>query len=111
MRIVALALTLLAATALAEPKPTPRFDIAVTKRGFEPDNITVPASTPLTLVFTRKTDQTCSKSVVIVIDDKQRIERDLPLDTAVEIAVTFPKPGKLGFACGMNMSRGTIVVQ
>lgn len=93
-----------------KPKQT-RFEIAVTRSGFEPGTITVPANTPVTLVFTRKTDQTCAKSVVVTVDDGKTIERELPLDTPVEIAATFPKAGTLGYACSMHMNKGTIVVQ
>ena len=103
----------LCATAVADPpaKKPARVEIAVTKRGFEPDEIKVPAREPVTLVFTRKTDQTCTKVVVITLDDGKKLERDLPLDKPVEVAVTFPKAGKLGYACSMDMSKGVIVVQ
>jgi len=93
-----------------KPKQT-RFDIAITRNGFEPGTITVPAHTPVTLVFTRKTDQTCAKTVVVTVDDGKTIERELPLDTPVEIAATFPRAGTLGYACSMHMNKGTIVVQ
>ena len=95
----------------APVKPTPRIAVAVTKQGFDPDSIVVPAKQPVTLVFTRKTEQTCTKSVVVTLDDGKTIERELPLDKPVEIAVTFPKAGKLGYACSMHMSKGVIVVQ
>jgi len=114
MKLLSL-MTLLAlcATAVADPpaKKPARIAIAVTKRGFEPDEIKVPAREPVMLVFTRKTDQTCTKSVVITLDDGKKLERDLPLDKAVEVAVTFPKAGKLGYACSMDMAKGVIVVQ
>lgn len=103
----------LAGSALADaPANNPsRIDVAVTTRGFDPDSITVPANKPLTLVFTRKTDQTCAKTVVVTLDGGKKIERELPLDKPVEIAVTFPKAGKLAYACSMDMSKGVIVVQ
>ena len=107
-------LALLVSTASADApkaKDTSRIEIAVTKRGFDPDEIKVPAKKAVTLVFTRKTDQTCTKSVVLTLDDGKKIERDLPLDKSVEVAVTFPKAGKLGYACSMDMSKGIIVVQ
>jgi plastocyanin domain-containing protein len=88
-----------------------RFEIAITHSGFEPGSITVPAKIPVELVFTRKTDQTCTKSIVVTVDDGKTIERELPLDKPVAIAVTFPKAGTLGYACSMNMNKGTIVVQ
>jgi plastocyanin domain-containing protein len=87
------------------------FDIAITRSGFEPGSITVPAKTPVTLVFTRKTDQTCTKTVVVTVDDNKTVERELPLDQPVEIVATFPKAGTLGYACSMHMNKGTIVVQ
>lgn len=112
-QLFALALLVgLAAPTAADPKPKDvRLAIQVTTRGFEPDAITVPAKQPVTLVFTRKTDATCTKSIVVQLGDGKKIERDLPLDKPVEIAVTFPKAGRLGYACSMDMNRGTIVVQ
>jgi len=103
-----LALGLVAGPAFADKAP--RFEIAVTRAGFDPGEIKVPAKTPVTLVFTRKTDATCTKSVVITLDDGKTIERELPLDKPVEIAATFPKAGKLSYACSMQMNKGTIVV-
>lgn len=87
-----------------------KVQISVTEKGFEPDSVQVPAGKPVAIVFTRKTDQTCAKKVVLTMDDGKKIEKDLPLDTPVEIAATFPKAGKLGYACGMDMLKGTIVV-
>jgi len=107
---------MLCSVALADaPKPAPpapqRIEIAVTRKGFEPGDIKVAAKKPVTLVFTRKTEQTCTKTVVIAVDDTNKIEKPLPLNEAVEVAVTFPKAGKLTYACSMNMNKGTIVVQ
>jgi hypothetical protein len=48
---------------------------------------------------------------VVTRDDGKTIQRELPLDKPVEIPATFPKAGKLDYACSMNMSKGTIVVQ
>ena len=99
----------------AEPPPAPaaaakRVDIAVTENGFEPATVSVPAGQPVILVFTRKTDKTCAKEVVLQIDDN-KIEKPLPLDQPVEVAVTFPKAGELEYACGMDMIRGVIRVE
>ncbi|HEY4179996.1 MAG TPA: cupredoxin domain-containing protein [Kofleriaceae bacterium] len=102
----------LVAPVAADTKPKDlRVDIKVTEKGFEPGNINVPAKKPVTLVFTRKTEETCTKSVVISLDDGKKIERELPLDKPVEIAVTFPRAGHLAYACSMNMNKGTIVVE
>ncbi len=102
----------LVTAAHADPKAAPkRIEIAVTKKGFEPESIQVPANQQVTLVFTRKTAATCTKEIVVSLGNGKKIERALPLDTAVEIPVTFPKAGKLGYACGMDMNKGVIVVQ
>ena len=45
------------------------------------------------------------------VDDKTSIERELPLDKPIEIAVTFPKAGTISYACSMDMVRGIVVVQ
>ena len=34
---------------------------------------------------------------------------DLPLNKPVEVAVTVPATGEVGFACGMDMFHGTVV--
>ncbi|HEY5950259.1 MAG TPA: cupredoxin domain-containing protein [Kofleriaceae bacterium] len=100
-----------AATETKKSTDASRFDITVTEKGFEPNETNVPAGKPVTLVFERKTDQTCVKQVILTMDDGKKIEKELPLNTPVEIAATFGKPGKLGYVCGMDMMKGTIVVQ
>ena len=65
----------------------------------------------VTLVFRRKTDATCAKDVVVHVDETQKIEKALPLDQPVEIVATFPRPGALTYACGMDMVKGHIHVQ
>ena len=88
-----------------------RFDISVTENGFEPEETAVPAGKEVKLVFERKTDKTCAKQVILTMDDGKTIQKELPLNTPVEIATTFPKAGKLGYACDMDMIKGHIVVQ
>jgi plastocyanin domain-containing protein len=100
-----------AASPSAAPADPSKIQIAVTEDGFQPESVEVPAGKPVTLVFTRKTDQTCAKEVVLTMDDGKKIEKQLPLDTPVELAATFPKAGKLGYACGMDMVKGVIVVR
>lgn len=87
-----------------------RIAISVTEKGFEPDNVSVPSGKPVTLVFTRKTDSTCAKEVIISIEG-QKIEKKLPLDEAVAVEVTFPKAGQVTYACGMDMFKGVVTVQ
>jgi plastocyanin domain-containing protein len=92
------------------PATGDRIAISVTEKGFEPENVSVPSGKPVTLVFTRKTDTTCAKEVVIPLDGK-KIEKPLPLNEPVAIAVTFPKAGQITYACGMDMVKGVVVVQ
>ncbi|MBP9086580.1 MAG: cupredoxin domain-containing protein [Kofleriaceae bacterium] len=85
--------------------------IEVTSRGFSPNKITVKKGVPITLVFTRTTDKTCAKEVVIAVGDGTTIERALPLKQKVAIAITFAKSGDLSYACKMDMVTGIISVQ
>ena len=70
-----------------------------------------PANKPVTLVFTRKSDATCAKRVILTLDDGEKLERELPLDKPIELAVSFPRAGKLAYACSMDMVKGIVLVQ
>jgi plastocyanin domain-containing protein len=85
-----------------------RVAVEVTQEGFVPKEIAAKAGQPITLVVTRKTDLTCAKQIVFA---DLGVEKDLPLDQAVEITVTPTKPGDLRFACSMDMVAGKLVVQ
>jgi plastocyanin domain-containing protein len=85
-----------------------RFEIAVTEKGFEPTEIKVAAGRPITLVVTRETTKTCATELIL---KDYGINRELPLGQAVEITFTPEKPGKLRYACAMDMIAGTIVVE
>lgn len=65
----------------------------------------------MTLAFTRKTDKTCAKEVAVYVNDKDKVEKKLPLNEVVPVTVRFSKSGELGYACAMNMVGGVIVVQ
>ena len=83
-------------------------NLTVTKKGFEPSNITVKKGEPLHLVVTRKTDQTCATSIDI---QDVGIRKDLPLNKAVAIDFTPEKAGEIRYACGMGMMGGVLLVQ
>lgn len=59
------------------------------------------------LTFTRTTDATCATEVVV---PTLKIRRPLPLDTPVTVELTTQNQD-MAFACGMNMLRGTLLVQ
>ncbi len=109
-------LGLLAATSActgkaSEPAPRaggPVFAITVDASGFHPDSVRAPANSPTRLVFTRVSDEGCGQQLIFPTLD---IRRDLPLNTAVPVDFTMPASGSVAFTCGMNMLRGSVVVQ
>jgi plastocyanin domain-containing protein len=109
--LVSLTVAAACSKAAAPAAPSTHVEIAITEKGFEPGDVMVPAGKPVTIVFERKTDQTCAKQIVVDTGDGTKVTKDLPLDQPVAIAATFAKPGKLGYACSMDMLKGTITVQ
>jgi RND family efflux transporter MFP subunit len=89
------------------PDPGGIPTIRITPAGFEPDRLTARAGVPLRVRFRRTTAATCATELVI---PSLKVRRPLPLDEDVEVTVTAAA-GEIGFACGMDMLGGTIVVQ
>ena len=85
-----------------------RVTVELTQEGFVPSEIPAKAGRPITLVVTRKTDLTCAKQIVFA---ELGVEKELPLNQAVEVTVTPTKSGDLRFACSMDMVAGKLVVQ
>lgn len=84
-----------------------RIDVAVTAEGYTPATIEAKKGESLVLRFTRTVKGECLAQVVF---PEQKITKDLPLNTPVEIAIKADKAGKIPFQCGMNMVRGNINV-
>jgi plastocyanin domain-containing protein len=82
--------------------------LSVTEKGFEPDKISVKPGTHVILKVTRKTDSTCATQIKI---SEKKIKKDLPLNKEVSVDVGTLEKGKIGFACGMDMISGFIVVE
>jgi thiol-disulfide isomerase/thioredoxin len=97
-------------TSAAPAAPARVVSIVVTSKGFEPGDVTVPVGSPVTLRFHRKVERTCATEVVMTVDGKQ-IVKDLPLDKPVDLTLTFGKPGKVTYACSMDMIRGSITAK
>ena len=107
-----LTITVLAvALALAGGEQPRRIEISVTEGGFQPSSSTVAKGGKIDLVFTRKTDHTCAKSVIVHAEGNKEIKRDLPLNTPVTIPLTLDKAGEVKYTCGMNMYSGVVQVQ
>ena len=85
--------------------------IQVTDHGFSTGTITVRAGETVELVFTRTTEHTCAKRVVLSLDAEQRVERDLPVGVPVAVDLHFDRPGELGYSCSMGMFGGAIEVE
>jgi plastocyanin domain-containing protein len=85
---------------------TRRVAVTVDNKGYTPGEITAKPNEKLILVVTRTVDGECLSK--IVVGDQPPVE--LPINKPTDIAVTAPASGKLGFACGMDMFHGTIVV-
>jgi plastocyanin domain-containing protein len=82
--------------------------VDVTDRGFEPADVKVPAGRAVTLIMTRKTDQTCATEVVFPSLGQRRA---LPLDQPVRIELPARPRGTLSYQCGMDMIQGRITIQ
>ena len=95
-------------TQAVQEKKLQRADITVDAQGFTPATIGAQAGKPLELTFTRKSDDTCAKEVVV---PDYKIKVALPLNKPVKVKFTPRKSGNISFACGMDMVRGTVVVQ
>ena len=91
-------------------KGAEKLEVAITEKGFEPDKLTVKKGAPVELVFTRKTDKTCIKEVILDTGAAKKVQKPLPLNTPVVIKTKFTKTGDLKYVCNMNMFSGTVTV-
>lgn len=92
------------ASASAEKQKT--IELALTEKGFEPASVMVEKGKPVTLVITRKTEQTCAKEIVI---DDPKVRAELPLNKPVKVTFTPKKAGELKYGCAMNKMVGGII--
>jgi plastocyanin domain-containing protein len=94
----------------AADKPKARtVELKVTDKGFEPTPVTVKKGEPLKLRVTRTTDETCAKDLIL---PDYNIEKELPLNKAVDIEFTPNKAGKLKYGCSMGMMiAGVLIVE
>lgn len=81
--------------------------VEANKEGYKPDRITGKPGEHLVLTFTRTADSECISQ--LKAPDGKLV--DLPLNKPVDIAVTVPNTGEVGFACGMDMFHGVVVAQ
>lgn len=82
--------------------------ITADEKGFSPSEVHATQGVPLTLVFTRTSDNTCAKEVVF---PELKVRRPLPLNQAVAVALPTQVAETYRFQCGMAMWEGTVVIK
>jgi RND family efflux transporter MFP subunit len=95
-------------TAPPARQPAAPARVAVTAKGFEPDRLTISAGQAARVTFLRTTEDTCAKEVVV---PSLNVRLALPLNEPVVIDFSGAKQSEIAFSCGMNMLKGTLVVQ
>jgi len=76
--------------------------------GYSPEVISIPKGKTTRLHFTRKDPNTCLEELVL---PDFKIKRRLPINQTVTIEITPQQAGEFGYACGMNMFHGKIIVR
>ena len=80
----------------------------VVRGGYSPNRIRARSGVPLRLVFDRQESGDCTSRVVF---PDFGVSADLPAFGQTALELTPSTPGEYGFACGMNMIHGTLVVE
>jgi plastocyanin domain-containing protein len=83
--------------------------VEVGMMGYAPSAVALQPGVPAELVVTRTADNACAAQLQIPAYDVP--PTDLPLGEPVTLAFTPDEEGTFEFVCGMNMMRGSIVVQ
>jgi P-type Cu+ transporter len=78
------------------------------KGGYSPDLIRVRQHVPLRIVFDRQESGECTSRVVF---PDFAVNRALPAYASTAVELIPDQSGRFGFACGMNMVHGTLVVE
>jgi plastocyanin domain-containing protein len=92
----------------AAPSGVQQTKVIVDDKGFTPSHVEVQKGKPASLVFVRTTDDTCAKEVVF---PDIKLEKDLPLRTAVAVDIPTGEARTLTFQCGMAMYKSAVVIQ
>ncbi|MFI6764993.1 heavy metal translocating P-type ATPase [Streptomyces sp. NPDC050355] len=84
-----------------------RVEVTV-RGGYRPDVIRVRQGVPVELVFDRQESGECTSRVVF---PDLRVNAGLPAFARTTVRVSPDRAGTFGFACGMNMIHGTLLVE
>ncbi|MCB0379194.1 MAG: cupredoxin domain-containing protein [Bdellovibrionales bacterium] len=82
-------------------------EVTVTNKGFEPSKISAKAGEPITLNITRKAKITCAKKITV---PSMNIEKELPFNKTVAVAITPSKKGEIKFGCAMKQMLGGVII-
>lgn len=85
------------------------IDIEAGAMGYAPGAVHLEADIPARLVFTRTVDSACSSQITVPAFDVPAT--DLPLGEPVAVEFTPTEAGDFAFVCGMDMQRGTLMIQ
>ncbi len=80
----------------------------IVEGGYSPNLISIPKGKTTKLNFIRKDPNSCLEEVVL---GDFKIRKYLPLNQKVTIELNPQKRGEFGYACGMNMFHGKIIVK
>jgi Cu+-exporting ATPase len=83
-----------------------RIEVTV-RGGYQPDIVRVRQNVPLELVFNRQESGDCTSHVLLA---DLGVNVALPAFTRTTVRLDPTRAGSFGFACGMNMIHGTLVV-
>jgi plastocyanin domain-containing protein len=106
-----------AARATTAAEPAPEQPVATPAEGdvkihvgsaFSPASITVPQGKPVRLAFHRTDEPTCADEVVF---PDLKLRKKLPANATTVVELPPQQARTLSFACGMDMMKGTVVVQ
>ncbi|WP_241746260.1 cupredoxin domain-containing protein [Streptomyces lydicus] len=84
-----------------------RIEVTV-RGGYRPDVIRVRQGVPVEFVFDRQESGECTSRVVF---PELQVSAALPAHTRTTVRVSPDRTGTFGFACGMNMVHGTLLVE
>ena len=75
---------------------------------FSPASVTIPANTPVRLHFRRGDQPTCADEIVF---PELKLRKKIAANETVTFDIPAQQARTLNFACGMDMLKGTVVVQ
>ncbi|OGZ70741.1 MAG: hypothetical protein A3F47_00475 [Candidatus Staskawiczbacteria bacterium RIFCSPHIGHO2_12_FULL_38_11] len=80
----------------------------IVEGGYSPNVISIKKGKTTKINFIRKDSNSCLEEVVL---GDFKIKKHLPLNQKVTVEITPQKSGEFGYACGMNMYHGKIIVK